>query len=259
MDHTPDSSTHRRKGFFQRSHKHANNRVFGEELDQSMLSWKEIWGQIRHHLNDRVVLEFCHKVEMVLCTILLAAIFLLRNKVTLEPVLLASLAIICTIALYRVHLFGKLNENLQAIVGKTKGKFIEGSSFMATPPQAYFVYHHQDCQVISCVDRNFRLMLELNCYFGKETEFRIEHKVKKSGTETVAHGKAKHLLDDVLADPAMKKYLETILFKFSYLHYGKDGIMRVGESFDGRLTHMDTVFGTLEAMSSIGKFLKLDG
>ena len=207
--------------------------------------------------NDRLILEGCHYIEVVLLFLLLAFVFLVKNKQGWDLIIQSVLIVILLAGFYRTILFEKLNKNLRTIIDKLGGRFVPGNSILSAPPQARFDYDSQDCYVMSLIDQNFRLVLEYSCFFGKECEFRVE-KSKEGESRWIVFGQDKDLVRAALEDPKTSKNLNEILKSFNYLSYGKDGMMHVGELFDGRLTEPGIVFDTIERMISLGKLLKLN-
>jgi hypothetical protein len=209
-------------------------------------------------LNDRLILDCCHYIEVTLLFGLVAFIYLVKDKHGWDPAILSALFVTLMIGFYRTVLFEKLNMNLHGIIARVGGgQFMPGNAILSAPPQVRFDYEGQDCYVMSVIDQNFQLVLEYSCFFGKECEFRIE-KSKKGEKHTLVFGHEKELVKTVLKDPKMNENVNEILKSFNYISYGKDGIMHVGESFDGRLTEPDMILETFDRMVSLGKILKLD-
>ena len=208
-------------------------------------------------LNDRLILELFHYVEMALIVLIIGFVFFVHNKLDWSPILLTTLIFVIGAGMYRNSLFRKLNKNLRAVIRKAKGKFMPGNSVLAVPPQARFDYKNQDCHVMSLIDQNFRLVLEYSCYLGKEFEFRIEES-HKGDPHWIIFGQDKDAVRKILDDQRISEDLHEIFRNFNYLSYGKDGMMHVGESFDGKLTAPKIVFDTLDRMISFGKLLKLN-
>jgi hypothetical protein len=209
-------------------------------------------------LNDRLILDCCHYIEVTLLFALVAFIYLVKDKHGWDTAILSALFVTIMVGYYRTVLFEKLNMNLHGIISRVGGgKFTPGNAILSAPPQVRFDYEGHDCYVMSVIDQNFKLVLEYSCFFGKESEFRIE-KSKKGEGHTLVFGHDKELVKAALKNPHINGNIETILMSFNYISYGKDGIMHVGESFDGRLTETEMVLDTFERIVSFGKILKLD-
>ena len=208
-------------------------------------------------LNDRLILELCHYTEMVLIFLIIGFVFLVHNKLDWTLILQTTLIVVICAGIYRTILFKKLNKNFRAVLRKVKGRFMPGNSILSVPPQVRFEYKNQDCSVMSVIDQNFRLVLEYSCFMGKEFEFRIEES-HKGDPHWIIFGQNKDEVRRILDDQKISEDLHEIFKSFNYLSYGKDGMMHVGESFDGRLTAPEIVFDTLERMISFGRLLKLN-
>jgi len=208
-------------------------------------------------LNDRLILDWCHYIEVALLLMLMVSLYVIKSKQEWEIALEGILLVVLMVGLYRSVLFDKLNENLHAISEKMGGQFTPGNSFFSIPPQVRFDFDHQDCYVRSVIDQNFRLVLEVSSYFGREFEFRID-KPQEGESGYIVYGHDKAAVQAILNEQKVNNDLQEIFTKFNYLSYGKDGMMHVGESFDGRLTNPEIVFDTLDRMISLGRLLNLN-
>ena len=217
------------------------------------------------YLKDKQIVRLYRSIGLGL--ILASAIYLVLSESTQKwlAVLVGWILFAASSAAYQYLIHRRSDANLKRIFQKTGGTLKRGNYIFSTPPSIKFRYGGKACQIGHSIDTKFDSQIEYICQTDLEMELRITRRNNQQKTPRrdfverfSVTGENRDFADILSVNPRDRRILEELMEDFGSFYLGKDGQMKLVETFDSFLTAPEIAFPVFNKMIKLADFFETE-